>query len=423
MSRKRKKKPHRCKNHPRVVARGKCARCGLWVCDHCALLRGGQFFCKDTCAPEEPAPQRAGRAAAPPVDAAPQHRAGFVLGAGATLGLAGLFGILFALRQSQEVERLRTRVAALERDRARALLLLRSQKERIAALSSVPAAGADTAAAAREIRRPTEPPVPAAANPVIGLPLNFNNGTRAKRLVALTFDGGSHANAADDILDTLRARAVAATMFLTGRFMKRYPELTKRIAASGHEVGNHTYSHPHLTSWATDKTHTTLPAMTRETLCAQLRSARETFLAITGAPMPAIWRAPYGEINDRLCRWSQECGYLHVGWRQGRRWRDNLDSNDWVPDEETPGYHSPQEVYDKVTGLARARPHGINGGILLMHLGTVRKDPNEQVHRILGTLIDDLRSLGYEFVTVSELLKESGIDISVLTNAGAGNRS
>jgi peptidoglycan/xylan/chitin deacetylase (PgdA/CDA1 family) len=104
-----------------------------------------------------------------------------------------------------------------------------------------------------------------------------------------------------------------------------------------------------------------------------------------------------------------------VGWRQGRSWRQGLDSNDWIADEETPGFHTPEEVLDKFLTLAKAEPDGINGGIILMHLGTVRKNPSAQVHRILGRLIDELTAQGYGFVTVSEMLRESEIDTGLLS--------
>ena len=56
----------------------------------------------------------------------------------------------------------------------------------------------------------------------------------------------------------------------------------------------------------------------------------------------------------------------------------------------------------------------MNGAIILMHLGTVRKERDQQVHLVLGKIIDQLREKDYEFVTVSVLLKESGVDLSLL---------
>jgi len=246
------------------------------------------------------------------------------------------------------------------------------------------------------------------------LPASFDNGDRRLKTVALTFDADAHANAAEEILDTLASRGVHATIFLGGQFILRHPELVRKIVAQGHDVGNHLYSHPHLTSWEQDGLSTTLPSVSRATLFAELGRTERAFGTVTGREMPPIWRAPYGERNRQVCVWGQEAGYLHVGWRQGRTWRQGLDSNDWVPDENDPRYHSPEEVLRKIIEAAQQQPAGISGGIILMHLGTLRPRRSQQVHLVLGRLIDHLRGLGYEFVTVTRMAQESGVDLTLL---------
>ncbi len=243
---------------------------------------------------------------------------------------------------------------------------------------------------------------------------HFVNGSVTGRTVALTFDGGSQANVAETILDTLRSRSVKATMFLTGHFIRRYPDVTQQIVAAGHPCGNHTLTHPHLTTYATDRTNTTLPDINASRLTGELHRANELFQRTTGVHFAPIWRSPYGEYNSKLCRWAWEAGYLHIGWRQGRTWLLGLDSNDWVPDSTTPGFHTPEAFFDKVVHLARLQPDGISGGIILMHLGTERSDPAMQVHRVLGNLIDTLRAEGYRFVTIPEMVADAGIDLSAI---------
>ncbi len=246
------------------------------------------------------------------------------------------------------------------------------------------------------------------------LPISFDNGTSDKKLIALTFDGGAHKNAAKAILDTLRSRDVLATMFLTGRFIRKNSELVRDILTHGHEIGNHLTTHPHLTSWGETRTQTTLPEISVEMIGRELAVANKYFKKLTGADMAPFWRAPYGEKNREICQWARQFGYLHIGWKQARYWRQNFDTNDWVPDPETPGYYTPEETLIKFNALANLQPHGMNGAIILMHLGTVRKEKKEQIHLIIGTLIDQLHEKGYEFVPVSVLLKESGVDISLL---------
>jgi peptidoglycan-N-acetylglucosamine deacetylase len=187
-----------------------------------------------------------------------------------------------------------------------------------------------------------------------------------------------------------------------------------RIVREGHEAGNHTFSHPHLTSYTQDQTQSLLPTITEAYLARELGKTDSLFHALTGVPLAPLWRAPYGEYNRVICIWAQHAGFLHIGWRQGRTWKQGLDSNDWIPDEESRGYHTPEEVFEKIIALAGGSENGISGGIILMHLGTVRMQKDRQVHVMLGKLIDTLRSLNYRFVPVSEMIKESGVEISLL---------
>jgi peptidoglycan/xylan/chitin deacetylase (PgdA/CDA1 family) len=245
-------------------------------------------------------------------------------------------------------------------------------------------------------------------------PFMIDNASTDINLFALTFDGGSHANAADDIFDTLASRGVKSTMFLTGAFIKRYTQTVIRAASDGHELGNHTMNHPRLTTYADDSRQSTRPEISRMSIIDEL-TATERLLAerAGGLRFAPLWRAPYGEYNREICSWAVGAGYVHIGWRKGGAWRVNLDTNDWIPNAGSPGYKSPQEVFDKIIAIA-SRPGGLNGGIILMHLGTERKQRSQQVHTILGRMIDTLRGMGYEPVTVSSLLYQSGIDVNVV---------
>jgi peptidoglycan/xylan/chitin deacetylase (PgdA/CDA1 family) len=334
--------------------------------------------------------------------------------AAATLALCCLALMLWQVRSNML---LREEIRNLRDQRMGLIENIRETNREVADLRDSLSGRADRAFAPQ--RRPSRPgsAAEAEATPAVsslGLPISFDNGPRDRMLVALTFDGGSLANAADEILDTLASRNVRATMFVSGEFVRRFPRNILRIASAGHEFGNHTATHPHLTSWESDQTHTTLPAVNAAMIAGELRSANIAFRKLTGRDFLPLWRAPYGEKNRRICLWAQNAGYLHIGWRQGRSWRENLDSNDWIPNEESSGYHAPREVLDKILSIAASGSDGINGGIVLLHLGTVRRDPGGQVHRMLGVMIDRLRGMGYRFVTVSEMLAQSGVSLTVL---------
>ncbi len=220
--------------------------------------------------------------------------------------------------------------------------------------------------------------------------------------LSITFDGGYEAHEADEILDALRARGIKTTVFLTGLFIKRHPDITRQIVLDGHEVGNHTMTHPHLTSFAKDFTHKLLPGVSRPFLLRELRQTEEVFKEITGVEMAPLWRAPYGEINDTLRRWAFKEGYLHVGWTYDHGSRESLDTLDWVHDTSSRFYHSSTEIKARILGFGKGS-NGVRGGIILMHLGTERRI--DRVSSILGEMLDDLTNMGYRFVKVSRLLE------------------
>jgi peptidoglycan/xylan/chitin deacetylase (PgdA/CDA1 family) len=243
------------------------------------------------------------------------------------------------------------------------------------------------------------------ASPTLSyLSRDFRRGSLDERQVALTFDGGAGNNAAEEILNFLKDKEIQCTFFLTGRFIRNFPETVKQIAADGHEVGNHTWSHPHMTSYARDREQRTLPAITHERIRDEFNKTASLFRMVTGEEMARLWRAPYGEYNREILTWAGMEGYKHVGWTVGRGWEENMDTMDWVADRESKAYHTADEVAEKILAYANRRGAGANGVIILMHLGTERED--DFPHRKLPEIIDGLHSKGYRFVKVSQMLPE-----------------
>lgn len=237
---------------------------------------------------------------------------------------------------------------------------------------------------------------PPPAEPLPEAPaLNIVRADTSKREVLLTFDGGSDDNATAAILDTLKAHNIHATMFLTGEYIQRYPEMARRIVAEGHAVGNHTATHPHLTSFSFDGRQATLPGVTKEFIAGQLARAAELFSAATGHQMDPFWRAPFGEYNGQILKWAAESGYRHVYWSP------RMDTLDWVSDERNPLFRSPEQMLAKLLKQAQTQPEGLNGGVILMHLGTEREGEN-RADTMLDGLITELAKEGYSFASVKE---------------------
>jgi len=225
---------------------------------------------------------------------------------------------------------------------------------------------------------------------------SVQQGDYRQKKIAFTFDGGSDDAHTREILEALREQNVRCTLFLTGKFMERHPDLVKQMLQDGHEIGNHTYSHPHLTTYVENHRQETRPEVTFTFLKKQLNRTDSIFHRITGEHLKPYWRAPYGEFNPQILTWAAQIGYLHIHWTRG------FDTYDWVTDASSRLYRTPEQIYQNIIGKERSRRTGLNGIIVLMHLGSHRN--NNHIFEILPELIQAVREKGYSIGTISELL-------------------
>jgi|GEM_PF-651634 len=183
------------------------------------------------------------------------------------------------------------------------------------------------------------------------------------KVVALTFDDGPHAVLTPQLLQLLKAQGVAATFFVLGSRAETYPDLITRIAAEGHELGNHTWSHHSLVRESSS------------TGLAELNRTAELMAALTGKSCRLV-RPPYGHTNDRVQKMIHSQGWLQIMW--------DVDSRDWQ------GGSSNRM-------LARILKQFSPGSVVLFH------DIHPGALKVLPTLITALKKAGYRFVTVSQL--------------------
>jgi len=244
-------------------------------------------------------------------------------------------------------------------------------------------------------RVPSEPTVDRSAErsapPVLHLV------TDAGPRLALTFDGATSAKGTHDLLDLLHQLDLKVSLFVTGGFIEKFPAVIRRAVLAGHEVGNHTFSHPRLTTYAQNGRHQMLPNVTRTWFLDELRRTEEAFFNATGRQMAPLWRAPYGEENAVLRGWAMELGYLHIRWSslQGK----SLDSLDWVEDEHSSLFFNSTRLVDRLLAFPK-----MEGGIVLMHLATERQVPpwNE-----LPRFNQEIQKRGVKITTVTGLLNHS----------------
>jgi len=196
----------------------------------------------------------------------------------------------------------------------------------------------------------------------------------SRKVVALTFDGGSGDAGLASILATLKAKGVRATFFLTGDFAQRYPADVRAIAAAGHVIGNHTMTHPHSTQ------------ITDAELTAEVRDAAAAISAITGRTPKPWFRFPYGERTYADVVLLNGLGYICVAW--------TVDTLGWLGEERG----TAEDVTARV--IAALQP----GEIVLMHIGANPYDGTTYDADSLGATIDAIRAKGYGFTTVEALL-------------------
>jgi len=219
-----------------------------------------------------------------------------------------------------------------------------------------------------------------------GLPLNMFRGDSKKML--LTFDSSYQRNAADAILKTLDQYGIKSTFFLTGKFIESNPGLIKMMLARGHEVGNHTYSHPHIKK------------LSDQEFLHEIRKTEDAFFKVTGKNMIKFWRAPYGEYTEKFGKLAKKIGYTHIYWSHHRTREESLDSLDWVSQKKSKNYFTSDEIAEHIVDYPKK--YG-GGGIVLFHLGTDRKE--DPVHKKLPEIIEKLLFQGYQLTKVSEAVK------------------
>ncbi|ANE45508.1 polysaccharide deacetylase [Paenibacillus swuensis] len=196
-------------------------------------------------------------------------------------------------------------------------------------------------------------------------------GDTSKKELYLTFDNGYENGLTRQVLDVLKAKRVPAIFFVTGHYIKDQPELMKRMKAEGHLIGNHSWSHPDLTT------------VTNEKLGQELEKVKTATAELTGQQEMRYLRAPRGVFNERTLAVSGELGYTNVFW--------SVAYKDW----DTKAQKGAQYAYDKV--MAQLHP----GAVILLH--SVSKDNADA----LGTIIDDARKQGYEFKSLDQLSKRT----------------
>ena len=193
----------------------------------------------------------------------------------------------------------------------------------------------------------------------------YNVDTEEK-VLAISFDAAWGRANTEGILDILDQYDVKTTFFLVGFWAEKHPDLVAELIARGHEIGNHSATHPHMSQLS--------QAQIRE----ELRKCSDLVKSITGKPT-TLFRPPYGEYNDSVVRVSREEGYECVQW--------NVDSLDWKN-------LGAENMIRQCTKSVHP------GDIVLFH------NDSKYILEALPTILEYYTQAGYRIIPVSQLLLE-----------------
>jgi len=188
-----------------------------------------------------------------------------------------------------------------------------------------------------------------------------------EKLVALTFDDGPSGRFTRKLLDGLESRGVQATFLLCGYRIVQYPQLTERIWQEGHEIGLHGYSHKPMQTMSTGDI---------------LQELKNTMALLPEQAAVAFLRAPGGASDRNIRMAAEQMGLSLLFW--------SVDPQDWAT-------QNVLAIEREVLGNVR------DGDVILLH------DMTDSSVEAALAIVDQLRSRGFRFVTVSELARARGI--------------
>ncbi len=194
---------------------------------------------------------------------------------------------------------------------------------------------------------------------------------KKEKVVSISFDAAWGNEQTQTLLDILAQKGVKSTFFLVGFWAEKYPESVKAISQAGHDVGNHSDTHPHL------------PKLEKDKVMAQIEDCNKKIEA-AGAPRPILFRPPYGDYNNCVVESTNELKMHCIQW--------DVDSLDWKDP-------TPDDMVKRIK--SKIKP----GSIILMHNGA--KNTPEALPRIIDTIKEE----GYEIVPISQIIYKENYSI------------
>lgn len=214
----------------------------------------------------------------------------------------------------------------------------------------------------------------------------------------MVFTGDEYADGGEVIAKTLREQQVKASFFLTGRFYRNpaFKPLLKELAREKHYLGAHSDEHLLYCDWS--KRDSLL--VTQDQFRQDLRKNYERMAAFGVRKADALYfLPPYEWYNQSITEWTAQEGLQLVNFSPGTR-----STADYTWPEMGSRYVSSEKIYRSILEHEAKDPNGLNGFILLVHIGTDPRRTDKFYHH-LDALLTELKGKGYRFVTIDALLQ------------------
>ena len=193
-----------------------------------------------------------------------------------------------------------------------------------------------------------------------------------KKRIAISFDAAWGNDDTEQLIKILKEYNVPATFFVVGAWVDKYPESVEALSAAGHQIQNHSNTHPYMTQ------------LSKNQMINELECCNEKIQKITGVK-PTLFRPPYGDYDNMVVETVEAQGMYTIQW--------DVDSLDWKDNA------TPDSICKRVTSKVK------NGSIILFH------NDADHTPEALPTILKCLKDEGYEFVFISDLIYKDNYEM------------
>jgi endoglucanase len=221
-------------------------------------------------------------------------------------------------------------------------------------------------------------------------------GDTTKKELAIVFTGHEFADGGTAILQTLKQQNIKASFFFTGDFYrnKNFQSLIQQLKKDGHYLGAHSDKHLLYADWNKRDSLLVSKQQFKKDLLQNYAEMNRFGISKTKA---TFFLPPYEWYNDSIATWTKQLGLQLINYSPGTR---SAADYTWPG---LPNYQSSEAIYQSILNYEQTKPAGLNGFILLLHIGTDPKRSDKFYH-LLPQLIQQIKTKDYELKRIDEIL-------------------